>query len=113
VNAPRWRIAAGTLVLAALAFFGIRLIPLYYHNYQLQQFVSDATQRVENRTKSDDLWREWVVERAASLNLPVTAGNVHIDRSQGGLRIDVRYGVRVDLPGYTVLLHFHPGAASN
>jgi hypothetical protein len=28
------------------------------------------------------------------------------------MRIDVRYQVRVDLPGYTVNLHFYPGAGS-
>jgi len=37
---------------------------------------------------------------------------VQIVRSQGGLRIDVRYFVRVTLPGYTVDLHFYPGAGS-
>jgi hypothetical protein len=37
---------------------------------------------------------------------------VHIDRSADGLRIDVRYFVRVTLPFYTVDLHFYPGAGS-
>jgi hypothetical protein len=112
VNAAKWRIAAGVLVLALLALFGVALIPLYYHNYQLQRFVSATTHRVENQTKSDDLLREWVVDKAAELELPVKAGDVHISRSAGALRIDVRYAVRIDLPGYTVLLHFYPGAGS-
>jgi hypothetical protein len=98
------------LVLAALIFFAIVLIPLYYHNYRFQEFVSAAAQRVENHTKSDDLLREWVVEKAASLDLPVKADNVRIKRSADGLRIEVRYAVRVDLPGYTVNLHFYPRA---
>jgi hypothetical protein len=29
-----------------------------------------------------------------------------------GTRIDVRYNARVDLPLYTVDLHFYPGAGS-
>jgi hypothetical protein len=110
VNAPRWRIAAGALVLLILLFFGVRLIPLYYHNYQLQSFVEETTQRVDSISKPDDLLRTWVVEKAVSLDLPVKADNVLIHRSQEGLRIEVRYAVRVDLPGYTVLLHFYPGA---
>ena len=81
MNAPKWRIAAGVLVLAALALFGVNLIPLYYHNYRFQQFVSEAAQRVENHTKSDGLLREWVVEKAAALELPVKADDVHIQRS--------------------------------
>lgn len=113
MTAPKWRIALGVLVLAALGLFGAALVPLYYRNYQLQQFVSTATQRVENRTKSDDLLREWVMDRAAALELPVKAGDVHITRSAAALRIDIRYVVPVNLPGYTVLLHFSPGAASD
>ena len=112
MNAPKWRIALGVLVLALLGLFAAALVPLYYHNYRLQEFVSQATQRVENRTKSDDALRDWVLEHAAALDLPVKAGDVHIKRSAGGLRIDVRYVVPVNLPGYTVLLHFSPGAGS-
>ena len=112
MTAPKWRIAAGLLVVAALVLFGVTLIPLYYRNYQFQQFVSAATQRVENHTKSDDLLREWLLDKAAALDLPVKAGNVQIRRSPDGLRIDVLYLVRVDLWVYTVNLHFHPGAGS-
>jgi hypothetical protein len=53
-----------------------------------------------------------VLNRAHELDLPVKADNVHIVRSSDGLRIDVRYFVRVTLPGYTVDLHFYPGAGS-
>jgi hypothetical protein len=102
--------AAGVLVLLVLALFGIELLPLYYHALQFQRFVSAATQRVENQTKSDDVLRGWVVDKAASLDLPVKAGDVHIQRSPEGMQIEVRYAVRVDLPGYTVNLHFYPGA---
>ena len=37
---------------------------------------------------------------------------VGIKRSAKGVRIDVRYIVRVDFPLYTVDLHFYPGAGS-
>jgi hypothetical protein len=40
----------------------------------------------------------------------VRADDVRIKRSPEGLQIEVRYAVRVDLPGYTVNLHFFPGA---
>jgi hypothetical protein len=56
--------------------------------------------------------REWLVEKASALELPVKADEVHIQRSPDGLRIGVRYVVRVNFPGYTVDLHFHPSAVS-
>lgn len=110
MKTPKWRIALGGLVLAALVLFGVVLIPLYYRNYRFQEFVSETAQRVGNDTRSDDLLRESVVEKAVSLDLPIKADNVLIKRSPDGLRIEVRYAVRVDLPGYTVKLHFYPRA---
>lgn len=110
MSAPKWRMAAGVLVLLVLLLFGVELIPVYYHAFQFQRFVSATTKSVENQTKSDDLLRDWVLDKAASLNLPVKADDVRIKRWPEGMQIEVRYAVRVDLPGYTVNLHFFPGA---
>jgi Zn-dependent protease with chaperone function len=109
---PRWRVAAALVVLAGLIFFLALFTPYYLRNYQLQKFVSAVTQGVENRTKSDDVLRTWVVERARQLNLPITEDEVHITHAPDGMRIDVRYFVKIDLPGYTVNLHFYPGAGT-
>jgi hypothetical protein len=109
---PRWRIAAAVVILAGLGFFLTIFAPIYMRNLRLQSYVSSVTQSVENTAKTDDLLRTWVLDKAHELNLPVAAGNVHIRRSADRLHIDVRYVVRVDLPGYTVDLHFYPGAGS-
>lgn len=107
-----WRVAAACVVLAGLIFFAVRFTPIYIHNLELQNYVADIAARSDNAAKSDDLLRTWVLDRAQVLNLPVKADNVQVVRSGDGLRIDVRYIVRVTLPGYTVDLHFYPGAGS-
>jgi hypothetical protein len=109
---PRWRIASAAVVLAALLAFAAMFAPIYYRNLELQNFVSGVAQRVENQTNSDDVLRGWVLDKAHEIDLPIKEDNVHIIRSRGGVRIDVRYFVRVSLPGYTVDLHFYPGAGS-
>ena len=109
---PRWRMAAAAVVLAALLAFTAMFAPIYFRNLELQNFVSEVAQRVENRTNSDDVLRTWVLDKAHELDLPVKGDNVQIIRSRERLRIDVRYFVRVTLPGYTVDLHFYPGAGS-
>ncbi len=111
-HVSRWRIAAAVVVLAGLLFFIGRFAPIYFRNLQFQSFVSETAQRVENQTKPDDVLRGWVLDKARQLDLPVQEGDVHIIRLPEGMRIDVRYLVRVDLPGYTVNLHFYPGAGS-
>ena len=111
-DVPRWRIAAGVIVLAGLFFFGAMFAPVYVHNFKLQSFVSDITARSDAPSRSDDLLRTWVLDKAHDLDLPVKSDNVRIVRSSDGMRIDVRYIVRVNFPLYTVDLHFYPGAGS-
>jgi hypothetical protein len=109
---PAWRIAAGTGVLGVLGFLGVQLVPVYFRNLELQRFVEETTHRVENQTKPDDFLRTSILQKSAELGLPVRAGNVQVKRSKDAMRVEVRYVVRVDLPLYTVDLHFYPGAGS-
>ena len=109
---PKWRIAAAVLVLAALLGFGVLFTPIYAANLKLQTYVEEITRRVDSQNQPDEALRQNVLNKARQLNLPVKADNVHIIRSPEGLRIDVRYFVRVTAPGYTVDLHFYPGAGS-
>ena len=109
---PRWRIAAGCLILAILLLAAVLFTPLYFRNLALQNFVAGITHDVKNQEKPDGILRTWILEKAEQLELPVTEDNVHIMRAPEGMRIDVRYSVRVNLPLYTVDLHFYPGAGS-
>jgi hypothetical protein len=106
----RLRIAAAILVLTLLIFTIARLAPYYLENMRLQSYVEGITQDADSRTRPDDMLRVAVLEKAASLGLPVTAGDVQIKRSNETMRMDVRYVVHVDFPIYTVDLHFYPGA---
>jgi len=110
---PRWRLAAAAVVMAGLVLFAAAFAPTYVHNVRLQRFVADLAARPESRPQPDDLLRTWVVDKARELRLPVTADNVRIVRSPTAMRIDVRYMVRITVPGYTVDLHFYPGAGSH
>jgi hypothetical protein len=102
-------------VLAALVFFAAVFTPIYLHNMELQKFVSAIPERAKPSAPPDDVLRGWVMDKARQLDLPVQPDDVRIFRSPDGARlerIDVRYFVKVDLPGYTVNLHFYPGAGS-
>ena len=103
---PRWRVAAGILVLAALGLFAAVLTPVYVRSFQFHQFVSRLTHNVETRDRAEDDLLGMVLAKARSLSLPVTAADVQFIRTGGEVRIVVRYVVKVDLPGYTVELHF-------
>ena len=111
---PRWRIAAAAGILACLAGLMAVLAPTYFHNLDLQSFVSGLTREEGARSRPDGALRDQIVDKAKALGLPVSGDNVHITRGADGKlqHIDVRYFVDVNLSGYTVKLHFYPGAAS-
>jgi len=104
--------AAGCLILAILLLSVVLFTPLYLRNLALQNFVAGITHDVKNQELPDGTLRARVLEKAEQLELPVTEDNVLILRAAEGMRIDVRYSVRVNLPLYTVDLHFYPGAGS-
>jgi len=111
---PRWRQAAGAGILVLLVALLAFLAPSYFHNLDLQTYVSGVTRDASATPRSDEALRAQIVAKATALGLPVTPGDVHITRAADGKlqHIDVRYFVDVNLPGYTVKLHFYPGAAS-
>jgi hypothetical protein len=109
-HVPVWRIVVAVIVVAVLVLFAVVFAPIYFHNLELENFVSDVAARPGVESRSDDVVRSWVLDKAHQLDLPVRADEVKIGRSSSGMRIDVGYAVKVDLPGYTVNLHFHPGA---
>jgi len=111
-HTPRWRIAAGIAVLLAMAALLAVFIPIYLHNLQLQNFVEALTHSVDNPAKTDTELRGLILQKAHSLDLPVTEDNVQITRSPNMLRVEIRYLVPVRLPGYAVNLHFYSGAGS-
>lgn len=105
----RWcRIASASLILLALAAFGILLVPVYYRNHQFQQSLNEVVR--SSSQGPDEALRAAVVQRAARLGLPVRGDNVSLNRSGARLRIDVKYQIPVDLSVYSVSLHFHPSS---
>lgn len=109
---PRWRLVAAAVILILMAVLLSAFAPYYFRNLELQNYVSGITHRVEAKASSDQALRSMVLEKARQLQLPVTEDNVHVTRRGQELHVDVRYFVRVNLPGYTVDLHFYPGAGS-
>ncbi len=100
--------AAGVAVLVGLIAIGAALVPPYFRNMEFQQYLNEAV----DRTKEPDALVADVVNHAAQQGLPVRSGDVHATKTANGLRVEIIYVIRVDLPLYTVDLHFHPSASS-
>lgn len=109
---PLWRLVLAILVLAGMAAILLTLMPVYYENYQLQQFVRQLARGSGATSQPEDTLRTAVLERARQLDLPVEAKEILITHSDGKLQLETKYAVQMDFPLYQVDLHFHANGSS-
>ncbi len=96
------------VLLGVFFYITASLAPYFVANLRLQRYVEEITHAGDIATWPPERVRGQIVERARQLGLPVQANDVQVDTVQTSVRVTVRYLVRVDLPGYTVKLHFAP-----
>jgi hypothetical protein len=106
----RIRVLAGVAVLLAMLAIGVLLLPPYVRNFRFQRQIDELSRDRANLGRPAELVQVQVAERASRIGLPVTADQVRVAPGKDRTRIEVRYFVRVDLPLYTVDLHFRPSA---
>lgn len=100
------RVGVALAALAVLVAIGVMLIPPYFENMEFQRYLDT----VAYQRRPADMLRAEIVSKAGQLGLPVREGDIRIIPKGNGVRIEVVYVIRVDLPLYTVDLHFHPKA---
>jgi len=105
-DGQRWRIVAGIAVLAALAGMAALLLPPYFDNWKLQQYLNDLA--ADPAPRQPEIVRANVLNKAAQLGLPVHTDDVRVTKSGDTLKVQVLYIVPVNLGVYSVDLHFRP-----
>jgi len=87
-------------VLAAFLWVFILLVPVYWRNQQLQEFLQATP------AASDAVLEQAIVNKSQSLGLDITPSHIQIRHPPGGGPTGVRYVIRVTMLLYTVDLHF-------
>jgi hypothetical protein len=108
------KLVFGFAIFAALVLFGMKIIPPFFSNYELEDAIkSEATQATYSTRTEDDI-RETIIKEARSYDILLTPKQVHVSRlggfGQGTLAIDAEYSVPIDLPGYSTTIEFHPSS---
>ena len=100
------------VILAGLAYTGIRVVPVYINNFQLNDYLTNLAQEVAVRRVEPGEAPAAVVAKAANLDLPVQLGDVQVENEGNSIIIQVRYAVPIDLKAYTWTLHFSDSASA-
>ena len=102
------RMAAGATALVLLILVGVRLVPAYWRNLEFQRALEQVASAGLASGAQDEAVRVAAVNAAARLGLAVSFEQVTLKRAEGRLEVQALYVVPVDLPLYTVDLHFRP-----
>ncbi len=106
----------GILVIVALIYVGIQVVPAYFENYEFQDFLQNEALTSTYTTKTEDAIRDSVMKKAADLDIPLTKEGLKVTRvgsmGSGSVSITTNYTVRVSLPGYSFDLHFNPSSSN-
>ena len=88
----------GLVLMAIGIFIAWKLVPIKVRAAELRQEVMDQSKA--GGMRSDDRIMAAILRKAEDDNLPVTADNVKIKRTNNTITVDVDYFVPVEFPGY-------------
>jgi hypothetical protein len=100
------------LIVAAMIFAAVKIVPAYFDNYQFQDSMQSEARFALSYPKKDadqvrqDLWR-----KAQDLSIPLAREeDIKVSMDQTNVDISVDYSIPVDLKVYQFTLQFHPHA---
>lgn len=93
------------LLLAAIVYVLVKMIPPRVNAYEFRDYMEtyarlDSWSHTEEQTKKD------LLEKAKSLDLPIQAKDITVERRGSRMRISAKFDVPVDLKVKTWVLHY-------
>lgn len=92
------------LAIASLAAY--KMIPVRIQSAELYDFMDEQAKWASNRPA--DAIKKTIVDRAKELGIPIDPDKVKVEKLSGDrIRMEARYTVPVEFPGYTYNWEFH------
>jgi hypothetical protein len=108
------KVFSGIGVIVLVAFLGFKTVPVFFSNYQFEDFIKEEALHSTYSTRSEDDIRTAVIMHAHDFDISLTPAQVHVSRTgvngNGNLTIEADYSVPIELPGYSTTVDFHPSS---
>ncbi len=98
------------IIVFALIFSAIKIVPIYVTNYQLQDSMQEEATYASVNRKSADQIKADLEKKLTNLGLSVDPSTIQVTSVMGNVQISLEYTIPVDLAFYQLQLHFHPQA---
>ncbi len=107
------RLVLTILFIALMIFAGVKLLPPYFYDYELQQDLESIARLAtyaQNRSVGDI--KGDVVQKAKEDDVSITPDDVEVQRTASGVNIEVKYSVMISVFGKAHELKFNPKAGN-
>ncbi len=85
------------------------LIPPYYNNYSFEdELDNEARAAVYSPQMTEDDVKNALAKKAKDLDIPLTADDIHVEKTNGNISIWAEYTISVQTPVKTIDLKFSP-----
>lgn len=95
----RFGCLVGLVLLLAAGLIAFRMIPIKVKSADLRDTIVDESKSAGRH--NDKVIRKNILYKAEQLELPISEEDIKIKRTSAYIRIDVKYTVPVEFPGYT------------
>jgi hypothetical protein len=92
--------------IVAVIYCGIKVIPVYVNNYQLQDYIQTQTPFWLTQRAPADVVLKSILAKAQDLDLPLGEDDVTIVDNPSKVSVNIDLHVPVDLMVFTLPLHF-------
>jgi len=106
----RAKLAFTLLVLGAIGYAAVQIVPVYVDNYELEDFIQQQTPFWLVQQIPVEVVRDKILAKAKDLGLPVTPQQVKIEANASKYTVNIDYTVPIDLKVYSLPLHFSPAS---
>ena len=101
------------VLLGIAGYLSFKLVPPFMNNYLFQE---EVTAMARNATyamgKSAEDIRTELIRKGKEYDIPLTLQDVQVVMEASAVSIDIKYTIRVELPGKIVDLSFNPAAGN-
>ena len=97
----------GILFIVVGIFLAWKVLPYYYANMELQDFVESQARIESYSTHTEADIAEVMAKKAQELEIPLKADDFKVQKAGTDLTITADYNVHVDVPIHDFDMHFH------
>ena len=101
------------LILGIAVFAGIKVVPLYFNNYELGDKMREEAQFAHVNRRSEEDLRRIIFQEAQSLDIPIRAQDIRVAMGPEGVFLSTEYSVTVDFIVYRHEFQFRPNSGAD